>query len=577
MSTGRRISAELRAGLEKKQRQLFEDYVESVSSGKRSAGLLERLKIERHLTDLQRDWEWVFSWKAAHKALVWMQANLRLPSGIHQGKAIAFEPWQIFDIATMFGWVERGNVNQRRFTTAYWQIARKNGKSTLGGGVCAYLAFGDGYPDARVYIAASSLDQCEEPFSAASNMLQFGWYKGKVTISNTKNNKQIDLSKTQAFIKGISANPKDGKLPHGMLFDELHQYKDKNLINSIDSGRVADPTALSLSITTAGVEIGGVGHQEYEKCKQILISAEESHRYWISIYEPDEGDKDDDPQTWEKANPNLGVSVDLAMLQDRYDKCKLAEADLIDFRIKNLNRWVLGSTRWANMDIWLERCCDPFEVEQLKGRTCYGGLDLSSTSDFTAFVLTFPPIEEGEKWKQLYMFWVPGDSVIALSRQLRKPLQDWVVKGLLRASTGPVVDYVDVGAYIRKAMLDYDLRLIACDSWKLELFASKVGDWFEDIAAKFSQSMKSMTLPIDQFKEAYLTGQITSGGNVIMTWMMDCVESQTDTNGNVKLIKPKLERSKARIDGVIASIMSFNTAVENEGSVDLEADEFVFF
>jgi phage terminase large subunit-like protein len=175
------------------------------------------------------------------------------------------------------------------------------------------------------------------------------------------------------------------------------------------------------------------------------------------------------------------------------------------------------------------------------------------------------------------MFWVPGDNVVAFSK-LRKPLQDWIAKGMMRAPEGPVVNYLDVGNFIKNCMEVYDLRLIAWDSWKLEFFAAKVGDWFETIASKFSQSMKSMTLPIDQFKEAYLTGMITSGGNPIMTWMMDCVESSTDTNGNAKLVKPKLERSKTRIDGVISSIMSFNTAVDNEGQGNLDAKEdFVFF
>jgi len=176
------------------------------------------------------------------------------------------------------------------------------------------------------------------------------------------------------------------------------------------------------------------------------------------------------------------------------------------------------------------------------------------------------------------MFWVPGENVVTLSRQLRKPLQDWIANGLIRAPLGPVVDYLDVGNFIKGCMELYNLRLIVCDAWKLELFAAKVDDWFETIAAKFSQSMKSMTLPIDQFKEAYLTGMITSGGNPIMTWMMDCVDSSTDSNGNVKLTKPKLERSKTRIDGAIAGIMSYNTAMDNGGQGNLDAKEdFVFF
>lgn len=577
--SGKRLSAELRSRLEQRQKELYQQYIDMVVSGTRAAGLAEQQKVSRQLSDLKRSeagWEWVFDWKAAHKVLCWMQANLKFPSGEVHGKALKLEPWQVFDIATLFGWVSISNRRLRRFTTGYWQISRKNGKSTTGGGVADYLAFGDDYPDARVYIAASSLDQCGESFLAASNMLTLGWYQGKVVVSDTKNNKQIDLGK--AFVKGISSNPKDGKLPHGLLLDEYHQHPDKQLYNSIDSGRVADPTAMMLIITTAGVEIGGVCHQEYEKCKQIIAGIETSDRYWISIYEPDEEDREDEETTWEKANPNIGVSVDIPTMRDRYQKCSLAESDLIDFRIKNLNRWVMGSTRWANMEIWTTQCCDRFDVEALKGRTCYGGLDLSSSSDFTAFVLTFAPVSPGEKWKQLYMFWIPGNRVVALSRQLRKPLADWIAKGYVVATPGEVVDYSAVGAYIKQCMTLYDMPLIACDDWRLEQFVDKVGPWFEAIAAKYGQGPKSFSLPVDQFKEHYLQGLVTCGGNPVQTWMMDCVVSKTDSSGNVKLIKPSIDRGKSRVDGVIAAIMSFSTAKTHSTDVQLDPkNDLIFF
>jgi phage terminase large subunit-like protein len=579
--SGKRVSAELRRKMEARQRELFDSYVASILGGTRRAGLAEIKKVERHISDLERardGWDWTFNWKAAHKVLCWMQSNLRFPSGSVAESALKLEPWQVFDIATLFGWVSVKNLGIRRFTTGYWQVARKNGKSTIGGGVANYLAFGDDYRGARVYIAASSLEQVQESFTAAANMLKFGWYGSKAVVSDTKNNKQIDMD--GAFVKGISANPKDGKLPHGLLLDEYHQHKDKSLYNSIDSGRVADPTALMLIITTAGIEIGGVCHQEYEKCRQILCGVEESDRYWISIYEPDEGDRDDDPITWEKANPNYGVpgAVDPDTFRDRYDKCRLTEADMVDFRIKNLNKWTLGSSRWANMDAWLDRCCVPFDIDGLKGRIAYGGLDLSSSSDFTAFVLTFPPVSPGEQWKQVYWAFIPEDRVVALTRQLRQPLRDWIRDGHVIPTPGPVVDYVMVGAHIRSCMAVYDIPEMACDSWKLEIMEAKLGPWFGDLASTYSQAMKNMSLPTDQFQEAYLVGSLTGGGNPVMTWMMDCAEAETDTNGNTKIRKPNHGRSQKRVDLVIAGIMSYDLARRQCGeAVEDVAEALLFF
>ncbi|MEA5032314.1 MAG: terminase TerL endonuclease subunit [Sphaerochaeta sp.] len=579
--TGKVLSADLRRKMEARQRELFQEYVDSVISGSRIVGLAEMQKIERHMADLDRaahGWDWVFSWKAAHKVLCWMQANLRFPSGSVAGTALKLQPWQVFDIATLFGWVSAKNTRIRRFTTAYWQVARKNGKSTTGGGVADYLAFGDDYPGARVYIAASSLEQVQESFSAAANMLKMGFFESKVVVSDTKNNKQIDMN--GAFVRGISANPKDGKLPHGLLLDEYHEHPDKALYNSIDSGRVADPTALMLIITTAGVEIGGVCHQEYEKCKQILRGIEQSDRYWISIYEPDEGDKDDDPVTWEKANPNYGIpgAVDPDTLKDRYDKCKLSEADLIDFRIKNLNRWVMGSTRWANMEAWIDRCCTSFDLDSLQGRVAFGGLDLSSTSDFTSFVLTFPPIEPGEQWKQVYRAFIPEARITVLTRQTRQPLREWIKQGYIIPTPGQVVDYTKVGEYIHNQMTLYDIPEMACDSWKIDLMEARLGEWFSDLASKYSQGIKNFSLPTDMFQEAYLTGSITGGGDPVMAWMMDSAEAFVDTNGNVKLKKPNHLRSRKRIDHVIAGIMSYDLAKRQWGEVvDTVENSLLFF
>ena len=578
--TGKRLTPTLRAKMEARQKELFLEYIDSIIDGTRIAGTSEYQKVQRHIADVERadhGWEWVFSWKAAHHVLCWMQANLRFPSGKVAGSALKLQPWQVFDIATLFGWVSVTDSTVRRFTTGYWQVARKNGKSTIGGGVADYLAFGDDYPGARVYIAASSLDQVQESFSAAANMLGYGFFGDQVIVSDTKNNKKIDLG--NAFVKGISANPKDGKLPHGALFDEYHEHKDKSLFNSIDSGRVADPTALGLIITTAGTEIGGVCHQEYEKCKQILRGIEESARYWISIYEPDEGDKDDDEVTWEKANPNYGVpgAVDPMTLRDRYEKCKLAETDLINFRIKNLDKWVLGSTRWANMEAWLDRCCDPFPIGDLEGRIAYGGLDLSSTSDFTSYVLTFPPVRPGEKWKQIYRAFIPEDRVTILTRQTRKPLVEWIKQGYIIPTSGQVVDYAQVGAYIHSSMERYDIPAMACDSWKLDLMEARLGDWFTDMAFKYSQGIKNISLPTDMFQEAYLTGTITGGGDPVMTWMMDSAEAMVDSSGNVKLKKPNHLRDRKRIDHVIAAIMSYDLAKRQTAEEPVDVGNSLFF
>ena len=200
------------------------------------------------------------------------------------------------------------------------------------------------------------------------------------------------------------------------------------------------------------------------------------------------------------------------------------------------------------------------DEKELEGRMAYGGLDLSSVSDFTAVTLDFPM--EDDRHVQITHCWVPESMVTAISRQCRIPLRKWIEMGWVTATPGDVIDYDYVRDYLTDAYSRYQIHYIAADRWKIEELVKLMPPWFTDVAYEFSQGMKTMSPTIMDFERTYLEGKVSDNGNECVDWMMSCAETFQDTTGNVKLVKPK-RRTEARIDGVITSVMALANAKTN--------------
>ena len=551
----------------------FESYQKDVISGKRFASAAETAKVLRHQNDLKREaFLYHFDPKEAVRPLVWMACYLCYPKGEKRGQAFKLAPWQVFDLMVLFGWMKKGS-KERRFVDGYMQIARKNGKSTLAAAVIDYLAFGE-VEGAVCYIGATSLDQADETFSRASEMLKLNGRLKGVQIANSKNNKVIKWG--SGMIKAISAEPKDGKLAYGTIIDEYHPHRSNDLFNSILSGNVSDQQTMLLRITTAGTDLNGCCHEEYEKAKKVLSGDNSLDRYFVSIYEQDDFDDIEDPKIWTKSNPNLGISVDLEKLRANFDNARLSMTELTDFKTKNLNLWCYGSTSWVNLPIWKERCHWEVDEEQLEGAPAYGGLDLSSVSDFTAFTMTF---NVGGRYFQKTHYWIAEGQKKVIARQCSIPLDRWIDEGWITAIPGDVIDYEYVAEYLNGCYERYKIVNIAADRWRLQDLARVMPPWFESVAYEFSQGMKTMDPTIRDFEREYLVGNVSCGSDPVMDWMMQCATIFQDTNGNVKIVKPK-DRTGKRIDGVITSIMALDCCktfgVEGMESGDL-MDMISFF
>ena len=572
--TERKISPQMRQKLHLFFVDQYKLYRDDVLSGRRKAGLLEKEMVLRQERDLKNPPAgWSFAWIQATRPLIWFAANLKFPSGDRKGEPLKLAPWQCWIVMVIFGWINgRGH---RRFIDAYIEIARKNGKSSWAAAILLYLAFASGERNGNpCYIAATTLDQAQECFDRAKDELPPG---AGMNVTNSKYNKTI--YDENGRIQAVTASPKDGKLPHGTIIDEYHQHKDNELVNSFTSGNVSDPNTLTMRITTAGTDLNGVCKEEHDKGERVLRGELEIERYFFCIYTIDEGDDEADPEIWAKANPNMGISVDTALLQGRYDYSKSSASDMVVFRTKNLNVWCHSLSRWANMQIWIEKCTSSAHGWQeldlnLDGHICYGGLDLSSNSDFTAFTLDFP-IEDGRHVQRTHC-WLAEDMKDTIARQCRIPLDRWIQAGWVTATPGAVIDYEYVREYLTDAYTRFQLEYIACDRWKIEELVRLMPPWFTDVAYEFSQGLKTMSPSIQQYERAYLDGKIFAEDNECVTWMMSCAETWQDSTGNVKLVKPK-RRTEARIDGVISSVMALDCAIKHDGEPVGDVSDLITF
>ncbi len=552
--------SELLEALAEFYEKAYYEYRDSVLNGTRVTAEAERLKVERQERDLEEGVSgYVFDFKTGLKPLLWITTNLRFPSGKKRGQPMRLEPWQAYDTIVLFGWVKEDGTGRRRFVDAFIEVARKNGKSAFSAALLDYLVFGE-TEGVRGYIGATTLDQAGEVFRSAATELSLA--KRAVDVSDSKNNKVIRYK--DSVITAIAGEPKDGKLAYATIIDEYHQHKDNSLINSIRFGNIADQQSIMIRITTAGTSLNGVCHEEYKKCKRVLSGEEKIPRYFVSIYELDEDDSPDDESVWLKANPNFGVSINPEDFRSNYDNVKSSASELVEFKTKNLNMWCHSTFKWANMPIWMERCRWHLDENSLKGKTCYGGLDLAAVSDFTAFTLDFP---QGDGTHlQLSHFWIAEDLVDTIERQCRIPLKRWITDGWVTATPGPVIDYEYVKDYLTECYATYNMPFIGADRWKIGELARLMPPWFMDVAFEFSQGMKTMDPAIRDFERAYLEGKVSANGNEVMDWMMSCADISQDTSGNVKIVKPR-RRTEARIDGVITSIMAYETAlIKDTGS-----------
>lgn len=527
-------------------------YAVDVLEGEVVAGRLVRLACERHLRDRQaekpgRPW---FDEVEATISINFF-ALLRHTKGEWAKQPIILEPWQAFIIGSVFGWKLRDGT--RRFRTAYNEIPRKNGKSTIAAGVALRLAFFDDEAGAEVYCAATKRDQAKIVFDEAVKMVNKSKLRNRLQPLTRNISEASSGSKVEPL--GADADTLDGLNPSGFILDELHAHKTRAVVDVMETATGARRQPLAFEITTAGQNRESVCWEHHDYSVKVLEGLVADDSWFAYVATIDDGDDWRAETAWQKANPNYGKSVKRSYLENKAKKAAEIPTSLNAFLQKNLNVWVHGAVRWILPDAW--RACRPRRDKlSLRGLSCFGALDLGKVNDLSAFVLAFP---EGADLDVLVWFWMPEKFVSIRSKRDRVPYEEWVRQGLIEATPGDVTDYNVIRARIKQFASEYQIKEIDFDPWQATQLALDLQDDGATVV-ECRQGFASMSGPTKELERLIYAGALRHGSNPVLDWMSSNVVVRKDPAENIKIDKA---RSRERVDGMVALVMAVRAWIMN--------------
>lgn len=489
----------------------------------------------------------------AKRAVAFME---RLPQskGRWANKPLKLMDWQKDIVRKVFGTVdEDGNRITR---TVFIEVPRKNGKTTMVAALTNYLLFADGEQGAEVYGAAYTREQASLVFDIAAEMVHRQQTLAEVA-EVVDYRKRIVYPKTSSVYRAISrdAAGSHGFNAHGVVFDEFHNQPDRELYDVLTTSMGAREQPLCVIITTAGYDRDSICWKLHEYAQKVEAGIVDDPSFLGAIYKADEEDDWTDPETWKKANPALGETIALADLRRECKKAQEIPSYENTFKRLHLNIWTTSESRFLSSQDWAN-CASSYSLEDLRGRKCYGGLDLAQKQDVSAFVLLFP---FEDHVKTLARFWVPESVIEERTRKDGVPYAKWVQDGYLDTTPGAKIrdDYVIDGVGEWAEM--FDVQEIAFDRWGSNHIVTTLSDGGMTMV-ETGQGYKDMSEPTKELAAMVSDDTLRHDGNPVLGWMADNLVVTEDPAAN---IKPDKRSSKEKVDGMVALIMALDRHIRN--------------
>lgn len=488
------------------------------------------------------------------------------------GKPFNLLPWQWDDIIKpLFGTVN--DDGYRQYRTCYVEIPKKNGKSEMCAAIGLYMLTNDGEDGAEIYLAASDREQAGIVYQAAATMVGNSPDLSK-HIKRLDSRKRLIYKKKNSFMQVLSSESytKHGLSPSAVIIDEIHAHPNDELYTVLTAGTdYARRQQVVLIITTAGIyDKESIWWKIRSKAQRIKAVPSDDPRFLPVLYLADP-EKDDpaDEELWKRVNPSLGQIFTLDKIRQDYNEAKQNPIDFQNFKRFRLNIPIRQLSKWMPMDKW-DACAGSVSLESLKGRKCYGGLDLSSKIDLAAFVLVFPPEDRDGIFDVIWKFYCPEEGILKRSQVDRVKYDIWQDGGFLIATPGNVIDYEFIEKDIFEAADLYQLPEIAYDSWNAQATATRImaklnptNDENGFQMVEFRQGAKSFNEPAKDLLVKIMTGKVRHGGNPVARWNADNLVMRADVNGN---IAPDKLHSMDKIDGLVALMMGWARAMFKEES-----------
>lgn len=525
-------------------------YARAVVARKIAAGPWVRMACERHLSDCKTRKKTGFVWapEKAAKAVEFFAEVLCLENG----KPFKLEPFQQFIVGSLFGWYASDGA--RRFRTAYVEIGKGNGKSPLAAGLGLYGLVADGESSAEVYSAATTQDQARIVWRDADRMIE---QSPELNAVVKREAACLSYGRPESVFRPVSSEHRglDGKRVHFGLIDELHEHPNAMVVDKIRAGTKARRSALIFEITNSGWDRHSVCWDHHEYSRKVLqgIIANPSWFAYVCALDP----KDDwrNPKVWPKANPGIGTILPRKYLEEQVAEATGMPSKENLCRRLNFCEWTEQSIRAIPMEEW-DRGSTAIDLAALRGRPCYGGLDLAKVNDLSAFVLLFPPLED-EPWVALVWYWLPVDDMAPRVRRDRVPYDVWVREGFIATTPGNVTDYGFIQAKIVGLASSYQIQEIAFDrTFGGEIVQNLIAEGLTMV--EFGQGFMSMAAPTAELLRLVKSGLLQHGGHPVLRWNASNLATAEDAAGN---LKPDKEHSYERIDGISALCNALGRAI----------------
>lgn len=551
---------------------IAEKYARDVISGKIVACHWVKQACLRQLDDLANGVPgFQFSVAFASRACVFIE-HLRHIKGALAGTRIILEPWQIFILTTVFGWVD--GEKKRRFRHVYIEVPRGNGKSALSSGVALYALAADGEGGAECYTFATTRDQARIVFDTSKAMVNMSPDLAR-EFGLTKQAHSVTVMKTGSVLmpKSAEGSTLDGLNTHIAVIDELHAHKTRELYDVVVTSLGKRRQPLLWVITTAGFDNTGICYEVRTMVTRVLDRTVIDDAQFGIIYTIDPDDDWRTEAALKKANPNWGVSVMSAEVMRLQRTAMELPSSQNNFKTKHLDVWCSASAAWMDSNAWAACEDTGLDLADFEGCPCWIGLDLAAKNDITAKVRLFPYKDGFAVFAEYYL------PKVSIEKATNSQYSGWEIEGRLTATDGAMTDMKVVEEGLREDLSRFDVQAIGFDPWNaLSLSTSLANDGapmveYRNTVEKFSDPMKRVEAMVQG-------GKLRHGDDPVMRWMMGNVVAKRDAKDN---IFPRKERYENKIDGVVALIMAVGLAGvpekkgNFEGIEDLEESLFMAF
>lgn len=579
-------------------------YCQDVRSGVRVAGQLEKLAIKRFLSDLARsgfksdqvdedaqillqsikfkskpdiDFDYELSLDRVTHACKFVEACPHVKGKLAKVKPdgtrhkLILEPWQIFCMMNIFGWVD--SENKRRFLYVYIEVAKKNGKSTWLAAVALYLAFIDGEMGAEVYTAATSRDQAKIVFEDAKKMVEFS-PRMRSNFGIEYSQYSVFQTETNSSLKALSQDrggTKDGLNVHAAIIDELHAHKTADMYDIVANGVAAREEPLILAITTAGDDTTTKCYQERQVVVDILRGKAAHDQYFGMVFCLDRGDDWQDPKVWPKANPNYGISVTEKYLHSVFEKVKVSPKQEGITRQKHLNEWVGAVDGWIAPSIWEAAKLDVPE-SQFKGQVCFGGYDLASRLDLAGWGRLRPRLQDGKIHWHIFSTPYINERVVDTKEAIngeKRPDEYpvWRDQGCLIVTPGASTDFDRIQQDIENFHTESSFYELGHDPYHAAQLTSNLMDQGINVI-EVPQTTQYLSEPMRWIEQLLAEGRLHHDGDPVLQWCVLNVVVRPDAKEN---IFPRKTSPGKKIDLAIGMIIAASRAMhwDNEEVFDL--------